>query len=105
MEKRAILAAMLMAGLLIAYQALFTPPAPEAPPPAKTTTQAPAPPAPAPAAGVPAVPPPTASPAATVPERTATIDTPLYRAVVSSAGGAFREWLLHYRGDKPLVIP
>ena len=104
MEKRAILAAMLMAGLLIAYQALFTPPAPEAPPPAKTT-QAPAQPAPAPATAVPAVPPPTAAPAPTVPERSATIDTPLYRAVISSSGGAFREWLLHYRGDKPLVVP
>jgi len=104
MEKRAILAAMLMAGLLIAYQALFTPPAPEAPPPAKTT-QAPAPAAPTPVAGVPPVPPPTAAPAPVVPERSATIDTPLYRAVVSSGGGAFREWLLHYRGDKPLVVP
>ena len=35
-----------------------------------------------------------------VPERTAVIETPLYRAVVSSAGGKFKEWELHYRGDE-----
>ena len=100
MEKRAILAAMLMAGLLIAYQALFTPPS-ETPAPVKPT-QAPAQPAPAPTAQPVAAPP--ATPAAPVPERSATVDTPLYRAVVSSAGGAFREWELQYRGDKPLVV-
>jgi YidC/Oxa1 family membrane protein insertase len=32
------------------------------------------------------------------------VDTPLYRAVVSSEGGKLQEFTLKYRGDKPLVI-
>ena len=104
MEKRAILAAMLMAGLLIAYQALFTP-APEPPGVQKPGVQAPAQQAPAPAPAPAASPPPAAAPAPSVPERSAIIETPLYRAVISSSGGALRQWQLRYRGDKPLIVP
>jgi len=108
MEKRAILAAMLMAGLLIAYQALFTP-APEPPAAQKPGAQAPAQsvptqPGPTQAPAQAASPPPAGAPAAAVPERSAVVETPLYRAVISSAGGALREWQLRYRGDKPLIV-
>ena len=37
------------------------------------------------------------------PQRTATVDGPLYRAVVSSEGGKLQEWTLKYRGEKPMV--
>jgi YidC/Oxa1 family membrane protein insertase len=106
MEKRAILAAVLMAGVLMLYQFLFVtpeparPPAPDAksaaPPPSAPATPTP----PAPAAGAP-VPPRGAPP---VPERRAVVETPLYQAIVSSRGGRFDAWTLHYRGDKPMVV-
>ena len=109
MEKRAIIAAVLMAGLLIVYQALFFPSSQETPPPQgqKPPTQAEAPP-PAP---VPATPAPTPAPQAPgqqrdrarVPQRTAIVDAPLYHAVVSSEGGKLQEWTLKYRGGKPMV--
>ncbi len=107
MEKRAVLAAVLMAGLVIIYQALFIPsPAPDAPAPAKTEAPAPPPatqappsaPAPGPVAPVPA-----ASPM--VSQQVAIIETPLYRAAISSQGGQLREWELRYRGSKPMVVP
>ena len=109
MEKRAILAAVLMAALLIAYQALFTPsPEPEKVPAQKaeqrqqaTSPPAPAAPGPAAPAPVPAVP----AAEAAVPERTARIETPLYKAAVSSVGGTVREWDLSYRGQKPIIVP
>jgi YidC/Oxa1 family membrane protein insertase len=104
MEKRAILAAVLMAALLVVYQALFSPaPEPEKAP-QKAETKAVTPPAPAPVATAPAAPP-TPSPTAEVPDRTATVDTPLYRAVVTSQGGDLKEWELKYRGQKPMVVP
>jgi YidC/Oxa1 family membrane protein insertase len=117
MEKRAILAAVLMAGLLIVYQALFFP-SQESKPPAPQSAQpaAPAPPSPAPAAPAPAAPAPTATatpqpgPVASAPrerprppQRTTVVDSPLYRAVVSSEGGKLQEWTLRYRGHKPMV--
>jgi YidC/Oxa1 family membrane protein insertase len=116
MEKRAVLAAILMAGLLLVYQMLFSPvPEPERPAPDKTAAPAPATPgtapgsAPAAPPGVPSAavptPAPAPSPATPVPERSAVIETPFYRAVVTSAGGALREWQLNYRGSKPMVIP
>jgi YidC/Oxa1 family membrane protein insertase len=37
------------------------------------------------------------------PQTTAAVDTPLYRAVVSSEGGKLQEWTLKYRGAKPMV--
>jgi YidC/Oxa1 family membrane protein insertase len=105
MEKRAILAAVLMAALLMLYQAYFAPsPAPEA-----TRAKAPAPQEQAPPAQPPTPPgPPSVEPprpaGARVPQRTAAVTSPLYRAVVSSEGGKLQEWTLHYRGDKPLVV-
>src|SRR5262249_54266866 len=111
MEKRAILAAVLMAGLLMVYQFLFVKPAEQPPPsqkaPAPTQTKdagnpagsAPAPKAPpTPAEAVP----PKEAPA--VPERTAVVTAPLYRAQVSSQGGRLDAWDLDYRGVKPMVV-
>jgi YidC/Oxa1 family membrane protein insertase len=119
MEKRAILAAVLMAAVFIISQYLF----PGAPPPAPTGKPAPAgtpapsggAPAPAPGQPAPATPAPPAtgaiSPASAQaqparprpPQRLATIETPLYRAVVSSEGGKLVEMTLKYRGQRPLV--
>lgn len=100
MEKRAILAAVLMAALLIVYQMFFltTPPSEKAAPPPETRTMPPARPAPAGPAPLPV-----AKALPRPPERTATVETPLYRAVVSSDGGRLTEWTLHYRGEKSLV--
>jgi YidC/Oxa1 family membrane protein insertase len=114
MEKRVVLAAMLMAGLLMVYQMFFLPASTPPPtPPAKTEAPAkpgggPAPtpgPAPsAPAAPV-ATPPPAAAAVPAVPERVAQVEGPLYRATVTSRGGELREWELNYRGQKPLIVP
>jgi YidC/Oxa1 family membrane protein insertase len=110
MEKRVIVAAMLMAGLLMLYQTFFVTP----PEPTKTATPAqPAPGAgpnaPASPAKTPGAPPTAAAPAPvaapTVTERAAEIASPLYHATVSTRGGELREWELNYRGKKPLVIP
>ena len=111
MEKRVIVAAMLMAGLLMLYQTFFLSPSTQHPQPTKTET--PAKPAPGAASTAPATAPggssaaaapaPVAAPA--IPERAAEIVSPLYRATVSSRGGELREWELNYRGQKPLVIP
>jgi YidC/Oxa1 family membrane protein insertase len=106
MEKRAILAAILMAGLLLLYQVLFIKP-PEHPSPTVDRREAPQ--------GAPVQEPPKdaqAPPAAdvprvegqTVPERTAVVDGPLYRAVVDSRGGRLDDWTLHYRGEKSMVL-
>jgi YidC/Oxa1 family membrane protein insertase len=110
MEKRAILAAALMALVLIVYQVYFVP---VSPPVSDKSTEgkpasAPASPAPAsqPAAPAPPVPPPAPRPARQAPrppQRTATVETPHYRAVVSSEGAKLQDWTLHYRGDKPMV--
>jgi YidC/Oxa1 family membrane protein insertase len=113
MEKRAILAAVLMAGLLIVYQTFFLP----VPPPADQQAQAPkqdakgpsAPPPPAQPASAPAAPAPAAAtpprPAMPrSPQRTVPVDAPLVRAVVSSEGGKLLEWTLRYRGQKPMII-
>jgi YidC/Oxa1 family membrane protein insertase len=118
MEKRAILAAVLMAALLIVYQTFFIP-APSAPPPdqqaqaPKTPAPAPGPsPAPAPPAATAPSAPSVVPPAAAAParpaerplQRTVPVESPLYHAVVSSEGGKLQEWTLHYRGEKPMVI-
>ena len=120
MEKRVVLAAMLMAGLLMLYQTLFLSPPAETPQPQKTETQAKTPAASAPptpgAAQAPASPGSTspgatvpaasaATPAPAVPEHTAAVESPLYRAKVISRGGDLQEWELIYRGQKPLVMP
>lgn len=106
MEKRAILAAILMAGLLMLYQVLFVKP-PEHPlptPDGREVQQGPAvqerpKEAQAPSA---AVVPRVEGPS--VPERTAVVDGPLFRAVVNSRGGRFDDWTLHYRGEKSMVV-
>jgi YidC/Oxa1 family membrane protein insertase len=105
MEKRVILAAMLMAGLLMLYQTFFLSP-PQQSAPAKTEAPAkpgagapPAPAVPAPAAATPL------PAAAAIPERIAQVQGPLYRATITSRGGEIREWELNYRGQKPMVVP
>lgn len=108
MEKRALLAALLMAALLVVYQTFFFPAPQEAPtqkPPA-ATQQAPVAQAPAPLAP-PAVPTPGAAPrpeAPRPPQRLVSVETPLYRAVVSSEGGKLQEFMLKYRGEKPMIV-
>ena len=106
MEKRAILAAVLMAALLIIYQMLFVrPPEPQSPAstprkePAPQGSTAPAPPAPA---APPVAVPPKEAPA--IPGRKAVVEAPLYRSVVDSRGGRYEAWDLHYRGEKPMVV-
>jgi YidC/Oxa1 family membrane protein insertase len=106
MERRAILAAVLMAAVFIVYQTFFFPePSPQKPP-APTATQPATSAAPTPAAPVaaPPSPAPSAREAPRPPQRLATVDTPLYRAVVSSEGGKLQEFVLRYRGEKPMVI-
>jgi len=107
MEKRAIIAALLMAVLLIAYQTFFMQ-SPQVPPPPKAAAPGPKPAdSPAPVAAVPpaaaAVPAPV--PVAAVPLRTARVEGPLYKAQVSSRGGDLSAWELDYRGFKPMIVP
>jgi len=109
MEKRAILAAVLMAAVFIAYQTFFLPVGQEAPAPQKPPTQTAAPtstpqPAPAPAAAPPMTPTPRGVPAPRPAQSLTTVVAPLYRAVVSSEGGKFQELSLKYRGEKAVVI-
>ena len=107
MEKRAIIAALLMAGLLIAYQTFFMQ-APEVPVPPKAAAPGPkptAPTAPVPASSPAAAAVPSPVPVAAVPVRTARVDGPLYKAQVSSRGGDLSAWELNYRGLKPMIVP
>src|SRR5881296_3383016 len=105
MEKRAILAAVLMAAVFIVYQTFFFPEPPPQKPPAQSATQAPVAPTPAPAAPPTSpAPAPRASQAPRPLQRLATVESPLYRAVVSSEGGKLQELVLRYRGEKPMVI-
>jgi len=105
MEKRAILAAVLMAAVFIVYQTFFFPEPPPSPKPPPQTAPAPAPAAPvSPSpASTPAAPP-RASQGPRPPQSLATVESPLYRAVVSSEGGKLQELQLRYRGEKPMVI-
>ncbi len=108
MEKRAILAAILAAGLLILWQALFAP-APPPPPPAQVPTES--------KPAIPQAPPGGAPPPAPVPlprrverppmvpQRLVSVEGPLFRGTVGSDGGKLHEWVLRYRGDKPIVVP
>jgi YidC/Oxa1 family membrane protein insertase len=112
-EQRAILAAVLMAVVFMVGQYLM--PSPPPPPPAEkpaVTSEAPTS-APAPQVAAPekpAAPPPAApTPKAQAqrprpPQRLATVETPRYRARVSSDGGKLQELTLTYRGDKPMVV-
>jgi YidC/Oxa1 family membrane protein insertase len=110
MEKRAIVAALLMAGLLILYQTLFFQSSET--PPARPKTEAPAGKPAAPPAGgqdpppAPLAPPLAAAmPAPVVPSKTAQVTGPLYRAQVSSRGGDLSAWDLDFRGIKPMIVP
>ena len=125
MEKRAVLAAVLMALVFVLGQYLFFPSTPDVSPGTKPESQqapgqaAPAKPA-TPAKPEPErpetarkdepkpaqPPPPPASRAERPrpPQRVATVTTPLYRAIVSSEGGKLQELTLQYRGEKPMVV-
>ena len=110
MDKRTTLALLLMAALLMIYPAVFMrEPAPEQKPVPKAETSGSPTPAPAtPGAGAAVsatMPPPSPKDAPAVPERTAVIETPLYRAAVVATGGQVKAWDLHFRGEKPLVLP
>lgn len=103
MEKRAILAAFLMAALLVVYQVLFVKaPEPQAPTQPATAEKVPIERKAEPPIQLPAVPPKETAP---IEARRATVETPLYRAVVDSKGGRFDVWDLHYRGEKRMVLP
>ena len=115
MEKRAILAAVLMAALLMVYQTFFLPTPPPAEQPAQAprdTAKAPGPSPAAPPAPAAPTPPATSAassgaprPAAPRPlQRTVPVETPLYHAVVSSESGKLLDWTLKYRGEKPMII-
>jgi YidC/Oxa1 family membrane protein insertase len=105
MDKRTTLALLLMAALLTVYSAVFLR-GPEPVRQAEQKTEAPAPglakPAetPAPPAAIPSP-----KAVASVPERTVTIETPLYRAAIGSVGGQVKGWDLHFRGEKAMVLP
>lgn len=110
MEKRAILAAILMAAVFLVYQAFFFPePPPSQKPPAQTTpppatSPAPSTPPTTPVAPAGLAPAPKPAQAQKPPQRLATVESPLYRDVVSSEGGKLQEHVLRYRGEKPMVI-
>jgi YidC/Oxa1 family membrane protein insertase len=112
MEKRAILAAVLMAALLILYQAYFFPSPPERPTPPQQpqaqqgTAEKPSTPAPASVPGMSSrivERPSHAREGPRPPQRTATVDGPLYHAVISSESGKIQAWTLKYRGEKPMI--
>jgi YidC/Oxa1 family membrane protein insertase len=101
-----------MAAVLIVYQAFFVPPQDLAPPPsapqqpkdkAQTPTATPGttPSAPAPA---PALPAPAPQPEARLPQKITQVITPFYDASISSEGGKLQEFVLRYRGEKPMVV-
>ena len=113
MEQRAFIAVVLMAAILIIYQTFLVPTHEPAPPPqnaqqqAPKTQQAPAPaatPQPAAAVTAPALPSPVSPSEAKLPQRITRVTTPLYDTAVSSEGGKFQEFVLRYRGEKPMVI-
>jgi YidC/Oxa1 family membrane protein insertase len=111
MEKRTLLAAVLMALVLFAYlwvqETFFAPPPrPAGEPPTRAEPQpppaAPAPPATPPASPAPKAP--AAPEAPRPPQRVAAVESPLFRGAVSSEGGKLQEWTLRYRGEKPMVV-
>jgi YidC/Oxa1 family membrane protein insertase len=103
MEKRALIAALLMAALLVVYQMFFFPTPQEAPAPRPVAPPAtPAPPSAARPLSAASTTPPPAAPRPL--QRLASVETPHYSAVVSSEGGKLQEFVLKYRGGKPMVI-
>lgn len=108
MEKRAIIAALLMAGLLIAYQTFFMQPQEtSSPPKAEAPAAKPVPlPVPVPrSTGATATAAPVPVRVGALPLRTAQVVGPLYKAGVSSQGGDLSAWVLDYRGLKPMIVP
>ena len=110
MEQRAFLAVVLMAAVLILYQTFMLPQEATKPPEQqqqqaakeadKPATQ------PAGSAGAPparAVPLAPAPAEAGQPQRLTPVSTPIYEASVSSEGGKPQEFVLRYRGEKPMV--
>lgn len=108
MEKRALLAIALSVGILLAWQALFAPPAPPpAPAPGPLPTEGRSAAAGSPPSGGAEIPIAMAQvPQGGPPEAgrvAAEVATPLYRITFGTAG-AVTGWTLHYRGDKPVVV-
>jgi YidC/Oxa1 family membrane protein insertase len=110
-EQRAFLAVVLMAAVLILYQTFLVPPQ-EAPPPAQPQAakeQKPDPATPAapalPGAAAPSglVPAPAPSAQSSGPQLITRVNTKLYDAAISSEGGKLQEFMLRYRGEKPMV--
>jgi YidC/Oxa1 family membrane protein insertase len=116
MERRTLLAVLLTMALLIGYTAMieYIFPRPTAPPPTETTPRASQPEPSTPAATAPElVPSPTLTAAKAVPRapdstqpqpRLIPVETNRYKTVVSTEGGKLQEFVLQYRGDKPLVL-
>jgi YidC/Oxa1 family membrane protein insertase len=107
MEQRAFLAVVLMAAVLILYQIFLVPtqqPSPSAPKPAEQASK-PSPDVPGPSEAQAPVPLPVPARPSQVraPQTITRVSTPLYESAVSSEGGKLQEFLLRYRGEKPLV--
>src|SRR6185436_14120062 len=111
MEQRAFVAVALMAAVLILYQVFLVPshePVAPVQRPADQASREPSkivPPATAPSGGsaTPALPMPAAPVEARPPQTITKVNTPLYDASVSSEGGKLQEFVLRYRGEKPMV--
>jgi YidC/Oxa1 family membrane protein insertase len=109
-EKRAILAAVLMGAVFLLGQLFLFPTPPATPPMEQVPKSAEAPatkkeiPTPPASVAAPPIAAPPGAPRERPQQRLAVVETPLYRAVVSSEGGKLQELVLKYRGDKPLVM-
>ena len=109
MEKRAILAAVLMAAVFLVYQIFFFPEQPRRRSlPPQTGNQ---PPAARPRGAAPAAPPPAAPApvpgsrrAPRPPQRLVTVEAPSIGRWSAARGGKLQELTLKYRGEKPMVI-
>ncbi len=103
MEKNLILALVLSSilfALFLFVQARLFPPEPLPSPPAQAPTEskpAPLPPAPVPL-------PRKVERPAVVAQRLVAVEGPGFRGMVGSDGGKLHEWVLRYRGDKPMVV-
>lgn len=109
MDRNLTLALLLSFVLFIAFvyvQSRFFPPEPPPPPLAQVPTEAKPVAAPLPTGG--SAPPAPVPPARKVerppvPQRLVAVEGPLFRGTVGSDGGKLHEWVLRYRGDKPMV--
>lgn len=111
MERRTILAAILMAAVLMLYQVFFLPSGREAPPRDRRPSEE-GEPLRTPAGGALSGSPqgneilvvPRMATTSRPAERLVPVDTPLYHATVSSEGGKLQEYVLKYRGRKPMIL-